>query len=197
MSRKEIVRLSREYGGDWIVQHAERLLKLIEIIGVDLEYDADAVWTAAYLHDWGACPRWTRAGVSHARRSRQVAEAYLRKVRCPRARMALAVEAIEYHHGGAAGRSTEAILLSDADALDSLGVLGVLKEFAMIPAEPSGDYCLPRAFGMREAYERARIRRENLPRLLRLEKSCALAAERLAGMDRLFELLERDTFGCF
>ena len=89
----------------------------------------------------------------------------------------------------------ETLLLGDADALDSLGVVGVLKEFAMIPAGLSGDYCLPRAFGMREAYERIRLRRENLPRLLRLEKSRALAAARLADMDRIFEWLERDSFG--
>jgi uncharacterized protein len=197
MNRNEIVRLSREYGGAWIVNHAERLLKLIEMIGEGLEYDRDAIWIAAYLHDWGACPKWTREGVSHSRRSREVAEAYLKKSRCPAKRIAIVLEAIEFHHGGFAGRRTETVLLGDADALDSLGVLGVLKEFAMIPAEMAGDYCLPGEFGMREAYERVSVRRENLPRLLQFEKSRELAAARLADMDRLFALLERDTFGKF
>ena len=57
--------------------------------------------------------------------------------RSPAAWTNLVLEAIEFHHGGAEGRSIEAMLLSDADALDSLGVLGILKEFAMIPAEPT------------------------------------------------------------
>ena len=195
MNRNEIVRLSRQYGGAWIVNHAQRLLKLMETIAEDLEYDRDVVWIAAYLHDWGACPEWAREGVSHCRRSREVAKAYLEKADCPAKWVGPVLEAIEFHHGGGAGRAVETLLLGDADALDSLGVVGVLKEFAMIPAGLSGDYCLPRAFGMREAYERIRLRRENLPRLLRLEKSRALAAARLADMDRIFEWLERDSFG--
>jgi uncharacterized protein len=197
MNRNEIVRLSGEYGGAWIVNHAERLLKLMETIGDGLEFDRDAIWIAAYLHDWGACPKWTREGVNHCRRSREVAEAYLAKAHCPAKRIATVLEAIEFHHGGFAGRRTETVLLGDADALDSLGVLGVLKEFAMIPAEVVGDYCLPGSFGMREAFERVCIRRENLPRLLRLEKSRELAAARLADMDRLLAELQRDTFGKF
>ncbi len=196
MSRKEIVRLSREYGGAWIVSHAERLIRLVGMIGEGIDYNRDVIWIAAYLHDWGACPKWTRRGVSHSARSREVAAAYLKKVRCPAAWMPLILEAIEFHHGGAAERSIEAVLLADADALDSLGVLGVLKEFAMIPADMAGDYCIPTSFGMREAFDRLQIRRENLPRLLRLEKSRAIAAGRLEDMDRVFALVERDSLGC-
>jgi uncharacterized protein len=195
MNRKEIERLSYEYGGQWIVSHAERLLKLTAMAGKGLEYDRDIVWMAAYLHDWGACPKWAREGVSHSTRSCEVAGAYLAKSNCPKKVSAAVLEAIRFHHGGSAERSIEAVLISDADALDSLGVLGVVKEFAMIPAELGGDYALPGAFGLREAFERIRMRRENLPRLLRLEKSRALAAERLADMDRIFALIERDALG--
>ncbi|HWQ53675.1 MAG TPA: HD domain-containing protein [Bryobacteraceae bacterium] len=195
VDRDEIIRLSREYGGEWIVGHAGRLLKLIAAIGDGLEYNRDAIWLAAWLHDWGACPKWALEGVSHSRRSRELAAAYLKKTPCPREWIPLVLEAVEFHHGGYGDRSIEAVLLGDADALDSLGVLGVLKEFTMIPAEMAGDYCLPADFGMREAFERVRIRRENLPRMLKLEKSRALAAERLADMDRIFALIERDSFG--
>lgn len=196
VDRDEIIRLSREYGGEWIVGHAGRLLKLIDAIGDGLEYNRDAVWLAAWMHDWGACPKWAREGVTHSRRSRELAAAYLKKAHCPPQWIPLVLEAIEYHHGGYGDRSVEAVLLGDADALDSLGVLGVLKEFAMIPAEMAGDYCLPAAFGMREALECVRIRRDNLARMLKLEKSRLLATERLADMDRIFALVERDSFGC-
>jgi uncharacterized protein len=196
MDRNEIVRLSYLYGGAWITGHAERILKLIETIGQGLEYDREVVWMAAYLHDWGACPKWAREGVSHSIRSCEVAGAYLKKSRCPKPRAAAVLDAIRFHHGGSEGRAAETMLLGDADALDSLGVLGVLKEFAMIPARLRGDYALPGAFGLREAYELIRIRRENLPRQLCLETSRAVAATRMADMDRIFSLVERDAFGC-
>lgn len=197
MNRQEIVRLSGEYGGAWLVGHAQRLPKLIAHIGVGLDYDAEAVWLAAWMHDWGVCPKWARKGVSHSRRSREVAGRYLARAGCPEGRMTRVLEAIEYHHGGAAGRSAEAVLLSDADALDSIGVLGVVKEFAMIPAEPSGDYCLPNTlYGLREPLERVRIRRENLPKLLQLARSRALARKRLREMDAVVAAIERDGLGC-
>lgn len=196
MNRQEVVRLTEEYGGPWLVGHAHRLLQLIPAIAGELKYDPDVAWLAAWMHDWGVCPKWTQEGVSHCRRSREVAEQHLRQTRCPKRILDPVLEAIEYHHGGCDERCPEAILLNDADALDSLGVLGVLKEFAMIPAEMTGDYCLPSAdFGLRDAYERIRIRRENLPRLLRLESSRELAKARMADMDAIFAMLERDTFG--
>ena len=197
MNREEIVRLSGEYGGAWLVAHAQRLLKLIAHIGEGLDYDTEAVWLAAWMHDWGVCPKWAREGVSHSRRSREVAGRYLTRAGCPEERATRVLEAIEYHHGGSAGRPAEAVLLSDADALDSIGVLGVVKEFAMIPARPSGDYCLPNTlYGLREALDRVRIRRENLPKLLQLRRSRALARKRLREMDAVVAALERDTFGC-
>jgi hypothetical protein len=195
MYRQEIARLTFQYGGAWMVSHAERLLKLVAMIAGEVEYDGDAVWSAAYMHDWGACPEWAREGVSHCRRSREVAAEYFRRADTPREQAERALEAIEFHHGGAAGRSIEAVLLSDADALDSLGALGLLKEFAMIPAVPAGDYCLPGGFGMREAVECSQIRRENNGRRLLLERSRELAAARLVEMDRLYAVLERESFG--
>ncbi|MCL4402492.1 MAG: HD domain-containing protein [Acidobacteria bacterium] len=196
MDRGEIVRLTSRYGGVWLVSHAERLLKLIALIGEGLAYDTEAMWIAAYLHDWGASPKWARQGVSHCLRSQELASAYLRRARCPAETTGRVLEAIRFHHGGADGRSSEAVLLSDADALDSLGVLGVLKEFAMIPAAPKGDYCLPTAYGMREACELNKIRRENNTRMLKLERSRQLAARRLTEMDRLYAVLEEESFGC-
>lgn len=192
----EVERLSAEYGGAWLVGHARRLLKLVAIIGEGLDYDAEAVRLAAWMHDWGLCPKWACEGINHALRSREVAARYLARAGCPPQRMARVLEAIEYHHGGAGGRDIEAVLLADADALDSLGALGIAKELAMIPAQPSGDYCLPNTlYGLSEALDRVRMRRENLPKLLRLKKSRALARRRLREMDSMLAALERDTFG--
>jgi uncharacterized protein len=193
--RRRVVALTEQYGGEWAVHHAQRLIHLVEIIGKGLSYDADAIWIAAHMHDWGTLPKWSRAGVPHSRRSCQLAEQQLRRMKCPKALMALVLEAIEYHHGGADERCIEAILLRDADALDGMGVIGVLREFAMVPSETKGCYSIPTGWGMRGAYERSRIRLENNPAMLRLPKSRQIARRRAREMRAIFKTFEEESFG--
>ena len=79
----------------------------------------DAVWVAAHLHDWGAYTPWAQKGVDHTERSLQVAEAFLTEKGYPEAFKKLVLECIEFHHGVGSDRSTEALLMRDADSLDS------------------------------------------------------------------------------
>ena len=195
--RKRVIALTEEYGGEWAVHHAQRLIRLVEIIGEGLSYNSDAIWVAAHMHDWGTLPDWARADVSHSLRSCELAETHLLRMKCPKPLIDLVLEAIEYHHGGAGEHSIEAKLLSDADALDGMGTIGVLREFAMVPAEVNGSYSVPTGWGMRGAYERARMRLQNNPRMLHLPASRKLARHRARSMKRLFETLEMESFGLF
>ncbi|HEY2013770.1 MAG TPA: HD domain-containing protein [Bryobacteraceae bacterium] len=194
--RKRVAALTATYGGDWAVQHAQRLIKLVEIIGEGLDYDPEAIWLAAHMHDWGTLPHFSTEDVSHSERSRQLAEEYLNRVKCPKAIRDKVLEAIEYHHGGADERCHEAVLLRDADALDGIGAIGVLREFAMVPAQVNGCYSIPTGWGMRGAYERVRMRLENNPKILRLPKSRALARRRVKEMSRILAAFEQESFGC-
>ena len=177
------------------MHHAQRLIHLVEIIGEGLVYNADAIWIAAHMHDWGTLPEWSRSDVPHTRRSCELAEQHLRELRCPKALTAVVLEAIEYHHGGADERCVEALLLRDADALDGLGVIGVVREFAMVPTQVGGCYSTPTGWGMRGAYERARMRLENNPAMLRLPKSRQLARRRVREMRAMFKALAEESFG--
>jgi len=179
VNRKKVLRLTERYGGDWAIQHAQRLIRLVEIIGEGMEYDSEAIWLAAHMHDWGTLPGFCRPGVAHCDRSRELAEDFLRQAKCPPDLMIKILEAIEFHHGGADGHCNEAVLLHDADALDGIGVMGVLREFAMIPTEGHLPYPLPVGIGMAGAYERAKIRMENNPRILRLPKARRIARRRV------------------
>jgi uncharacterized protein len=192
--RKRVAALTAERGGEYAVQHAQRLIRLVELIA-DSPYDAEAVCLAAYMHDWGTFPGWSREDVPHSQHSRDLAEAELRKLKCPPALLDRVLEAIAYHHGGADERCIEAILLRDADALDGMGAMGVLREFASIPTETAGCYTLPAGWGMRGAYDRALIRLENNPRLLRLSKSQDLAREKARQMQAILDALDRESFG--
>ena len=130
--RKKIAALTEEHGGDYAIQHAQRVIRLVETSPA-IPPTTGAIWLAAHMHDWGSFPRWSREDISHSARSRQLADETLRQLKCPAPTRDLVLEAIEYHHGGADDRCIEAILLRDADALDGMGVMGVLREFACIP----------------------------------------------------------------
>ena len=185
IDEEEIVRLTEEYGGQWGINHTRRLLQLISIIGAGLEYNAEVTWMAAHLHDWGGYPKWMQPGVDHAPRSRQVAEEFLLERGYAPELLTPVLECIEYHHGSDPRRRIEAVLLSDADALDFLGVVGVLRDFSKMPGD------------LRKAYEVVQSRKEKLRQSLCLEMSRAIAARRLESMERLLATFEEETFGYF
>ncbi len=128
IDRDEIIRLTEEYDGPWGINHTRRLLHLIAVIGEGQSYDSEVVWVSAHLHDWGGYSPWAQAGVDHALRSKQVAETFLAERNYPEDFKARVLECIEFHHSGDPNRSIESILLSDADALDFLGVVGVMRD---------------------------------------------------------------------
>jgi uncharacterized protein len=183
--KPEISKLTEEYGGAWGINHTRRLLQIIAMIGQGLDYNPEALWLAAHLDDWGAYPAWIQQGVDHAVRSRQVAETFLTDRGFPEEMKALVLECIELHHKGGSDRSLESILLRDADALDFLGVVGVLRDFSKNPKE------------LRKAYEQTKRRRDTLPSLLSLEKAKAIAVERVKQMNELLAQFEIGSFGCF
>lgn len=183
--REEIVRLTLEYGGGWGLNHARRLLGLIEKIGQGRAYDREALWLAAYLHDWGAYPAWAQKDVDHCLRSRQVAEPFLVERAIPAGQRDLILECIEFHHAPGAERSLEAVLLRDADALDFLGVVGVLRNFAINPRD------------LRKGFEETKRRRDRSLAILSLPESQTLAAERIPHMDALLTRFEAETLGDF
>lgn len=193
--RQPVVAWTEKYGGDWAVQHAQRLIRLVELISDGLDYDPEVIWLAAHMHDWGTLPRWSREGMTHTARSRQLAEEQLRKLKLPSEIAARVLEAIEYHHGGAEGRCIEAQLLCDADALDGLGLVGLLREFASVPTRGSDCYSIPVGYGMRGALERARMRLENNPRIVRFPRAKELAEERAREMQQALATFERESFG--
>jgi uncharacterized protein len=185
IDRDELVRLTEEYGGPWGINHTRRLLKLIDIIGEGHLYNADALWVAAHLHDWGGYGQWAQSGVDHALRSRQVAEPFLAERNYPSDEAQLILDCIEFHHTDNSARCLEVQLLSDADALDFLGVVGVLRDFSK------------NAKYLRQAFDVSRKRRAKLPGMLCLAKSKEIVAQRLADMDDLFAKFEAESFGCF
>lgn len=185
IDKERIAALTEEYGGGWGINHTRRLLKLIDMIGAGQEYDHETVWLACYLHDWGGYKAWIQDGVDHALRSKQVVGEYLTKAGIDPRQKEAVLECIEYHHSATKANSIEAALLFDADALDFLGVVGVLRRFSM------------NARDLKKGYEAAKAGMEKLPEALIFDKSKEMAKDRLPRMKELFEVFEKETFGHF
>lgn len=185
IDKDELIQLTREYGGQWGINHTRRLLHLVSLIDENQCYDAEVVWTAAHMHDWGGYSKWAKKDVNHALASVQAAEPFLLKKGCPRVFIDHVLEVIALHHRGDPDKSIEAILLSDADALDFLGVVGVLRDFSKNPKD------------LRKAFESAQKRRDKVPQMIVLQKSREIAARRIQEMDELLERFAQDTYGIF
>jgi hypothetical protein len=118
-------------------------------------------------------------------RSTEVAETFLTEKGLPQDLVELVLECIKHHHSGDPDRSIEAILLSDADGLDFLGMVGILRDFSKKPRD------------LRKGYETAKKRRENVPQMLILDNSKEIAAKRIEEMDNALASFETDSFGYF
>ncbi|MCE5199109.1 MAG: HD domain-containing protein [Armatimonadota bacterium] len=185
MDHDEIARLNHEYGGDWAIQHSERLLHLVAMLGEGVEYDHEAVWLAAYLHDWGGYEKWMVSGVDHNIRSAEVARGFLEERGCPDDLKELVLEIIVNHHGGPADRSIESILFTDADALDLLGVVGTLRVFSMWPRNLQGAVATTKRY------------REMCIAALTSDKAKKIAKTRIRETDDLLAKFEEETFGIY
>jgi HD superfamily phosphodiesterase len=185
IDREEIVRLTDEYGGDWGIKHAERLLYLISLLDEGMNYNKDAVCVAAYLHDWGGYEAWAVPGVEHYTRSAEVAREFMQKRGYPEDFMDLILECIEYHHGGKSGRSNESVLFTDADALDIIGVAGTVKIFSIVPRNLKG------------AVAAAKKYRNASTAAITLEKTRTMAEKRLRETDELLKKFEEEMFGMY
>jgi HD superfamily phosphodiesterase len=114
-----------------------------------------------------------------------VADAFMAEQGYPDDFKALVLECIAFHHGAGSEHSIEALLLRDADALDFLGAVGVLRDFAKNPKD------------LRGAYQATQKRRATLADIFHFETAKQLAAERIQRMDALLADFEQDTFGYF
>lgn len=124
-------------------------------------------------------------GVDHCTRSREIAEEFLSQRNCPEMFTEHVLECIEHHHSGDPNQSIEAILLSDTDALDFIGTVGIFRILSKFSGNP------------RAAIERVKQRYVTSKNVLCLESSRTLAVPRLEETERLINSFEDETFGLF
>lgn len=182
----DIIQITLDIGEDWAVSHAERLLRLIELVAADASYDTDVMELAAYMHDWGAFPRYAEKNVEHAIRSRQVVEEeILTQLDLTAEQKDILLEAIELHdyRDTRPTKSKEALLLREADMLEFLGIMGMAREFARGPKN------------IETTYKRILSRRKHIQGRFTLPKAQEIARARLERMDTSLQWLMEESFG--
>lgn len=173
------------YGGDWAIKHAERIIKLVEVIADKNEYDLEIITIAAYLHDWGAYTNWKKDNIQHYDRSVEVAKEYLSNFDLSDCHINKILQCIKYHHSIKENSCIESKLFTDADALDLLGVVGFARIFAMWPKD------------LKNGIHWVKKWREDESKLLYFAKSKELAQKRIEETDELIRKFEEETLGLF
>ncbi len=178
--------------------HQPRLYALATRIGgslpADVLYDDDVVYAAAWLHDLGVFhghrPEEPRAleAWDNVRYAMERAPAILADLGFPSEKVGAVVEAIRTHQAAAVPMSTEAAILRDADILEQLGAIGILRAVCKV-----GRDTRYRTFSevipvLRDAFE-------SLPGVLHYGASRELARDRVAVLRAFLDGVEKESAG--
>jgi HD superfamily phosphodiesterase len=156
------------------------------LISTGLEYDPQVFELAAYLHDWGAFPKYAQKNVEHAIRSRQVVETeILPQLPLDPVQKEILLETIELHdyRDTRPAKSNEALLLREADMLEFLGMMGMARDFARGPKN------------VETCYKRILSRRNEIQGCFTLTKAREIARIRIDRMDTCLQWLLEESFG--
>jgi len=182
----EIIQMTYDVGEQWAVAHARRLIELGKQIAAELPYDRQIFELAAYMHDWGAFPKYAQKNVEHAVRSREVVEAEIvPHLNLTLAQKDLLLETIELHdyRDRRLTKSNEALLLREADMLEFLGMMGMARDFARGPRN------------IETCYKRILSRRDEIEGRFTLPEAQRIARSRVERLDRSLQWLLEESFG--
>ena len=186
---REEARPADKYG------HQPRLYALTRLVGEGSLYDDDVVFAAAYLHDLGVfighrpeslelLPAW-----DHVRYALETVPDLLRGANFPEEKITGVLQAIETHQPRDIPSSPEAIILRDADILEQLGAIGILRAVAKTGRDTRYTTFTPViAFLERSLRE--------LPSAIQLPTTRVLAAPRIALLQAFLAAVKAEAQGC-
>ena len=172
--------------------HQPRLYELTRAIGGALTYDDDIVFAAAWLHDVGVfvgnrpedpelLRRW-----DHVAYACQRAPAILRQAGFPEEKIPAVLEAIRTHQPKDDPHSIEGLILRDADILDQLGAVGVLRAVSKVGRDT-------RYSRFSDVVPVLRNALTELPGKLRTQRARQLAEPRLRVLTEFLDAVDRES----
>jgi uncharacterized protein len=174
--------------------HQPRLYALTRLVGKGLSYDDDVVYAAVWLHDLGVfighrpedpveLSGWDN--VSYAMKKAPKA---LLQAGFPTTKVAQVVEAIRTHQPHLKPATLEGTILRDADILEQLGAIGIMRVVAKIGRDTRYRTFTAAATTLRKA-------RAELPDKLHLDTARTLARPRIAFLESFLEELDQEAHG--
>ena len=171
--------------------HQPRLYALTQQVGAGLEYDDDVVFAAAWLHDLGVffghrpenpeeLARWDNVAYAIAK-----TPAVLEEAGFPREKISAVVEAIRTHQPAAHPATIEGTILRDADILEQLGAIGILRTVCKVGRDT-------RFTDFTSAVNSLRKALATLPSHIRLETTRNLAAPRIHMLETFLAGIEAE-----
>lgn len=169
--------------------HQPRLQALVEAVGAGLDYDDDVVLAAAWLHDLGVFvgnrPENPEdlASWDHVAYACRHAPEILREAGFPQDKIPAVLQVIREHQPKDEPTTTEAIILRDADILEQLGAIGILRTVSKV----GRDTRFPR---FSDAVAALRRNLEHLPGYIRLHTTRRLAEPRILILQAFITAVE-------
>jgi len=135
---KKAPAVSQVHGTD----HIQRVWKRCLLLGTELSADLEILVAAVYLHDLG---RHHIADKAHGELSARLARPVLERIDFPAAKREIALHAIRVHDVTFRPEQRDTIeskILYDADKMETLGVIGILRYILALYRTKSIDFIL-------------------------------------------------------
>lgn len=174
--------------------HQPRLYALTRVIGEGLEYDDDVVFAAAWLHDLGvfighrpedpvALARW-----DHVRYACEQVPKILADAGFPAEKVPAVLAAIREHQPHDEPASVEATILRDADILEQLGGIGILRTVTKVGRDT-------RFSTFSDAVKSLHKSLDMLPGKIRLDSTKKLAEPKIAVLKGFLDAVDAEADG--
>ncbi|HEY3741578.1 MAG TPA: HD domain-containing protein [Bryobacteraceae bacterium] len=162
--------------------HQPRLYALTRQVGNGLDYDDDIVHAAVWMHDLGVfyghrpsdlreLEKWDSVRYAMNR-----TPAVLADFGFPTSKIDAVVEAIRTHQPSGDPRTVEGIILRDADILEQLGAIAILRTVSKVGRDT-------RFTRFTEAIANLKKMLVTLPPMIRLDSTRALAQPKIAALE--------------
>jgi uncharacterized protein len=172
--------------------HQPRLYALAVELGDTYSYDDDVLYAAAWLHDIGvflghrpADPR-DLAKWDNVAYAIQTVPTLLAQWNFPSDKIAAVVEAIAAHLPHQQPTTTEGVLLRDADILEQLGAIAILRVVSKVGRDT-------RFHTFSDAIRQLQYNADTLPRLLHTSKAQQLAHARVQLLQAFLAAAHKDS----
>jgi uncharacterized protein len=172
--------------------HQPRLYALTQQVGIGQTYDDDVVYAAAFLHDLGVFighrpeDPVALAGWDHVAYALGRGPALLIDAGFPSEKVEAVLDAIRLHQPHDNPVAIEAVILRDADILEQLGAVGIMRALAKVGRDTRFATFTPVIATLRRNLEK-------LPGQLRLKRSRELAEPKMRILEAFLTAADRES----